>query len=253
VAQLVNKWAADCVNTHSKCRQRSLPSSLLPTRLLDIGSSTSNQWAVIKTEGNTHLYGKYVALSHRWAKDTPKLLHQGGFGAQSAYCDRELPQHYEDIISVCRAMGIHYLWIDSLCIFQDSDEDPQQEAGIMADIYENAFLTFSICWDYSTTSLFRETVPQTIPRPPPVDRLASRDKSCEEPSTVPDSHVFVEYEDGFGVDVVDSLINRRGWVLQEHFLSPRIVYLGNEQIYWECDAHIASEIVRQDLKDWGSR
>ncbi|KAH7174215.1 heterokaryon incompatibility protein-domain-containing protein [Fusarium flagelliforme] len=253
VAQLVNKWAADCVNTHSTCRQRDLPRSILPTRLLDIDSSASDQWVVIKTEGSTHDYGKYVALSHRWAKDTPKLLHRGGFRAQSAYYDRELPQHYQDIISICRAMGIHYLWIDSLCIFQDSVEDFRQEAGIMADIYENAFLTLSICWDYSSASLFRETVPRTIPRPPPADHLASRDKSCKESLTIINNHAFVKYEDGFRVDVVDSLINGRGWVLQERFLSPRIVYLGNEQIYWECDAHIASEVVLLNLKDWGSR
>ncbi|RFN45631.1 hypothetical protein FIE12Z_10133 [Fusarium flagelliforme] len=253
MAHLVNKWAADCVNTHSACRRQSLPGSVLPTRLLDIGSNISKQWVVATTEGDAPRYGKYVALSHRWATDTPKLLHQGGFRAQSAYCDRELPQHYQDIISICRAMGIRYLWIDSLCIFQDSDEDFRHEAGIMADIYENAFLTLSICWDYSSASLFRETVPQTIPRPPPADHLASRDKCCKESSTILDSRAFVKYEDGFRVDVVDSLINRRGWVLQERFLSPRILYLGNEQIYWECDAHIASELVLQSLKDWGSR
>ena len=222
-------------------------------QVVQFKSTQLNQWTFIKTDGYTQEYGKYVELSHRGAKDTPKLLHKGDYGCQRAYNDRELPQHYQDIISISRAIGIHYLWIDSLCIFQDSHGDFRQEAGIMADVYENAFLTLSICWDYSSASLFREIIPQTISCSPPADLLASRDSYHKESSAVSNCPAFVKYEDGFGVDVVRSLTNRRGWVLQERFLSPRIVYLRNEQVYWECDAHIASEAVLQNLSYWGSR
>jgi hypothetical protein len=29
-------------------------------------------------------------------------------------------------------------------------------------------------------------------------------------------------------------LNRRGWVLQEQFLSPRIIHCGKNQLFWEC-------------------
>ncbi|KAH7153703.1 heterokaryon incompatibility protein-domain-containing protein [Fusarium sp. MPI-SDFR-AT-0072] len=219
-----------------KCSQRNSPGSIPPTRLLDIGTSCSNQWVIVQT-----------------AETTPKLLHTGGYQAQRAYQDRQLPQHFQDIISICRAMAIRYLWIDSLCIFQDSDDDFRREAGIMADIYENAFLTLSICWDYSSTGLFREIRPQTIPRTPSADHLASRGKEAQVPAPRSGSRAFVQHEWSFRIDLSDALINRRGWVVQERFLSPKIVYLGNEQVYWECNAHIASEAVPHKLNIPGKR
>ncbi len=35
----------------------------------------------------------------------------------------ELAQTFQDAILRARALGIHFMWIDSLCIFQDSQED----------------------------------------------------------------------------------------------------------------------------------
>jgi hypothetical protein len=36
-------------------------------------------------------------------------------------------------------------------------------------------------------------------------------------------------------------LNRRGWVLQERLLSPRVLHFGKEQIFWECRNSVASE------------
>src|SRR5690606_1224898 len=41
------------------------------------------------------------------------------------------------------ALGIPYLWIDSLCIIQDDKPDWNREAEHMADVYGNATVTFS--------------------------------------------------------------------------------------------------------------
>ncbi|KAH8598227.1 hypothetical protein B0O99DRAFT_495675, partial [Bisporella sp. PMI_857] len=38
---------------------------------------------------------------------------------------------------VCRKLGIRYLWIDSLCIRQDSKEDWQVESQRMGTYYSN--------------------------------------------------------------------------------------------------------------------
>jgi hypothetical protein len=49
-----------------------------------------------------------------------------------------LPQTFKDAISVVRRFGARYLWIDSLCILQDSIEDWRREAVLMKDVYKNS-------------------------------------------------------------------------------------------------------------------
>ena len=38
---------------------------------------------------------------------------------------------------------VRWLWIDSLCIIQDSRDDWQREAPMMCDVYQNALLNIS--------------------------------------------------------------------------------------------------------------
>ncbi|KAJ3540440.1 hypothetical protein NM208_g5063 [Fusarium decemcellulare] len=93
----------------------------------------------------------------------------------------------------------------------------------MADIYKNCFLTLSICWDYSATSLFRNNRRRTIHRVPSPEYLESRHVDAPNPGPRTGDYAFVES------------------------------YLGNEQVYWECDNHVASEAVPQNLKARGKR
>jgi hypothetical protein len=52
-----------------------------------------------------------------------------------------LPRTFTDVIIFTRKLGLKYLWIDSLCIIQDDEDDWRYEASLMANIYENAVLT----------------------------------------------------------------------------------------------------------------
>ncbi|UPK91174.1 hypothetical protein LCI18_002109 [Fusarium solani-melongenae] len=55
------------------------------------------------------------------------------------------------------------------------------------------------------------------------------------------SHAFVNHDEEFSKCTSEASINQRGWVFQERVLSQRILYLGNDQLYWECDHLTASE------------
>ncbi|KAJ4253945.1 hypothetical protein NW762_010344 [Fusarium torreyae] len=58
--------------------------------------------------------------------------------AYTASLPIDLPKTFVDAIQVARALGIPYIWIDSLCIVQDSPEDWKHEASRMAQVYANA-------------------------------------------------------------------------------------------------------------------
>lgn len=52
-----------------------------------------------------------------------------------------LPQAIQDAITVTHKLDVSFLWIDALCIIQDSKLDMTQELCKMDSIYENALVT----------------------------------------------------------------------------------------------------------------
>ena len=51
-----------------------------------------------------------------------------------------LPPTFRDAVTIARTHGIRYLWIDSLCIIQDSKEDWYMQSARMGEIYALSFL-----------------------------------------------------------------------------------------------------------------
>ena len=56
-------------------------------------------------------------------------------------CD--LPQLYQDAVLLTRRLEVRYLWIDALCIVQDSPERWAQESAKMSSIYTNSLLAIA--------------------------------------------------------------------------------------------------------------
>jgi hypothetical protein len=54
-----------------------------------------------------------------------------------------LTANFQHAIDACRRLGIDFLWIDSLCIIQDSASAWKEESAKMASIYENAFFAIA--------------------------------------------------------------------------------------------------------------
>src|SRR5256885_16010047 len=50
------------------------------------------------------------------------------------------PKTFQHAILICRGLGVNYLWIDSLCIIQDSEEDWALQSARMTDVYSNSWL-----------------------------------------------------------------------------------------------------------------
>ncbi|KAJ5802154.1 uncharacterized protein N7503_004604 [Penicillium pulvis] len=55
----------------------------------------------------------------------------------------DLPQTFQDAIQLTRRLGIRYLWIDSLCIIQDSHEDWLDQSAVMGGVYQYSYLNIA--------------------------------------------------------------------------------------------------------------
>lgn len=137
-----SRWLLTCLTQHSDCINSEGPLPVLPSRVIDVGLQDGSQDPVLLcTRGQR---GRYVALSHRWVgshitKTTTRNLAERmkriEFGC--------LTKTIRDAVTVTRRFGVRYLWIDALCIIQDSHSDWSVEACDMANIYRNALFTIA--------------------------------------------------------------------------------------------------------------
>jgi hypothetical protein len=131
-----------------------------------------------------------VALSHCWGG--PEFPIPCTLEASSKIHTKvglryaELPKTFRDAIDVTRAMGYEYLWIDSLCIIQDSADDWKKEARRMAIIYDNAVFTIAAMdAENSSHGLFAADVGS-------VNTLETRAWVCQERMLAPRTLMFTK-------------------------------------------------------------
>jgi hypothetical protein len=105
----VRSWLNDCLNTHEKCQFKS--GSQLPTRIVRIKGPTSV--SLFETE---HEIAEYACLSYCWGKES--FIQTTTSNREQHLINiswLELPKTFQDAISFTHALGIRYIWIDSLC------------------------------------------------------------------------------------------------------------------------------------------
>ena len=94
----------------------------------------------------------YMTLSHRWGTDEQIMLTKSSLPDMSERIEiAKLSQTYQDAIAITRSLGLRYLWIDSLCIIQDSVVDWQAEATKMGDIFKYSICTIAASWASSNS------------------------------------------------------------------------------------------------------
>ena len=86
-----------------------------------------------------------MTLSHRWGTaEFLKLTIENYENLKRGFSISDLPKTFRDTITMTWKFGIRYLWIDSLCIIQDSNQDWRQESASMGDVYENSTCNIAV-------------------------------------------------------------------------------------------------------------
>jgi hypothetical protein len=238
---MIMMWLATCHIMHPECRPETSTSegSLigeyvnLPTRVINVGSMESGQDPFLfETNG---LKGVYLTLSHCWGKARVTVTEKSTLDAHKKRIPLEsLPQNFRDAILVTRKLGYQYLWIDSLCIMQDSAEDWEIESSSMAQIYNNS--TITLCAANSAAADEGFLKPR-LPLEQRSTKLPHRDRT----GSLDGYYYITEPLSNFNEDVEQGPLNKRGWTLQERVLSRRNVFFGKDQLHWECQTARLSE------------
>lgn len=68
--------------------------------------------------------GEYLALNYCWGDSQPFITKiQNLKTMKSGFPVSAFPMTFRDAVQVTRSLGIRFLWIDALCIMQDSSGD----------------------------------------------------------------------------------------------------------------------------------
>jgi hypothetical protein len=140
--------------------------------------------------------------------------------------------------------GYNFIWIDSLCIIQDSIEDWNTESAHMGSIYKNSVCTLAATgFPDGSYGLFAGRDPALVlPFQVNVD-LRHWKRTTD--------HDIAElrgiFPDSWNKEIENSPLYQRAWVVQERVLSPRILHFTKSQIYWECCESRCSEVYPQGV------
>lgn len=232
VAEMAKAYMSQCLEDHKQCTDRMSPTNY-PTRLLEVSKFTAR----IIHSSIDDATGPYVALSYCWGPD-PKFLRLTASNKDELQANiplRCLALAFQEAIDLVKSLGYRYIWIDSLCIIQDSDDDWTSESARMADVYSNCILNLSL----------------------------SR-ASCPEESCLggPGLHALmppfvVELGDGsftifdatyYRLAIYRQPLGLRAWTFQERVLAPRVLALGQGEVFWDClELRAASESFPEGL------
>jgi hypothetical protein len=254
---LLSSWIQQCATEHENCMRvpetvlQQLPEAgtrpirytkksmtvqdhaFLPFRVLDVGPPDgSHEPYLLETSEQPWKTGYYIALSHCWGKTSPLTT------TLSTYRERLrripfaiLPPTFRDAVKITRTLGIQYLWIDSLCILQDSEADWQYHSKMMGAVYALSFLTIN-------ASASPDSQGGCFAKEP----LLSSPTCVLKPADSPGDIHFTKYIDETPLDGSQKdYTGARGWCLQETLLPKRVVIYGHRVLGWLCDTHTISQ------------
>jgi len=228
VFRLARRWLRDCLNNHEGCRRHEIEApgfvskdqesqnthvlhgrTKLPKRLIQIDSFMNEIKSIRLVYGADlgRISSGYLALSHCWGGARIVQLTTSNLDAYLWDISlSSLPATFSDTIRITNLLGYSYLWIDSLCILQDSKDDWNEQAAQMGSVYRNSAMTIAALGARSSQDgcyLDREF------KAPNLDRA--------------------------------SPLHSRAWAVQERCLSTRTLNFGMNEISWDCIEWKASE------------
>ena len=244
------------MSKHEACRVKSSQAFQYPTRLIDLGEVgklservSPEQVRLVLTKDlrkdGAGIDGFYVTLSHVWGEDTARitsLTEENYIQYQNGISLASLPRTFREAIHLARHLDkrIRYIWIDSLCIMQSKRADWLSESAQMYQIYGNAYCNISAtAATDAETGLYRDRERHQLWE----DNITLNIEGIPGQASAPQKHIQCRIENllFWEQNIDEAPVNKRGWVLQERLLAPRVLHFCQDQIAWECRQGVAAE------------
>jgi len=179
---------------------------------------------------------RYVALSYVWGSTKQNMLIKSNHpkmatpGIVTSH-NLDFPRTIREAIALCKILEEPYLWVDSLCIIQDSDDDKSEQLDLMDLVYQKAVFTLvSAAGNNADAPL------------PGVSERATKQQLVQ----IQGLNLCQQLRN-FEHSVNPSAWNTRGWTYQERVLSPRKIIFTAEQLFFECEHGECSEDIFVDF------
>jgi hypothetical protein len=224
------QWLSHCLDNHPRCRPDNEKHLTGPRRLLNLTAVSPHGLQLVDFDGLT-TRPEYACLSYRWGDDIEGVLtttRQNVDEHLVGICEQRLPSAITDAIRVCRELGIHYLWVDSLCILQQDELDFAMEGSKMDTIYANSHLTI---YAKHTNSCNDGFLGPQLHGQPKWQYLA--------PFPTPKGLPFFIRKGSFSQEPFP--LDSRGWCLQESMLPSRQLLYTGEEMVWRCNTCVFCE------------
>lgn len=221
VLQQTMNWIKRCGASHAKCK--SPIDGVLPARLIDLEDVQQLQFVrIVRVPVPSPPDLKYATLSYCWGgKSKLQLNRSNASTLEVGVSVSTLPKTIQDAVHFTTGLGLRWLWVDSLCIVQDSKEDMAHEVQSMYGIYQNCFISIAaLDAKHSDEGLY-----------------ACRDPlmyaECEMARASKEQAIVIYSGCPHPTRYKVPPLYTRGWVVQERILPPRTVILGRT-VGWEC-------------------
>ncbi|KAK8087778.1 hypothetical protein PG997_002739 [Apiospora hydei] len=217
---IARRWFHDCVEHHEACKAASTP--VLPKRFLAISNQAAHP--TVRLVVDSGLEGSYAALSHCWGTDKFLRLTTANVGEfEQDIPWISLPRSFQDAIKVCLELELSNIWIDSLCILQDRNDDWETQSFCMAKIYHDATVVIAASSAFGAHEGFLGLRKGYFD-----DCLISPDSNSRGLYAMSEIHTF---DPDYG-----QTLNTRAWAYQERLLARRYLSFGQKELLWECES-----------------
>ncbi|KAI0846301.1 heterokaryon incompatibility protein-domain-containing protein [Daldinia vernicosa] len=232
--ELWQHWYRTCLESHTKCRTRGEDdAAFTPDRLIEVrrdNDGSACKWRLVCYDHVGTV--PYLTLSHCWGSSNHLCLTKRDYsGFLEFSVDSRLPKTYRDAFQITMSLGFQFIWIDSLCIIQDDEDDWKIQSSMMGLIYSKAHCNIAATWAADST----------------YGCFTNRDLSIMDYTSLKltsDNGQTTEYAFACSYPqyrlMAQVPLTTRAWVIQERYLSKRqLSFL--HQVCWRCPELIASE------------
>lgn len=142
---------------------------------------------------------------------------------------KNLTKTFRDAVNITQNLGLDYLWIDALCIIQDSISDWEKESATMSSVYGGSTINIA------ATGAINGDVGCFLKPEGYVGKvrftavIEGREMAWDIAASI------------FYKSVARSPLAGRAWSLQERLLAPRTLFFSNTEMFWGCNVRDASE------------